>query len=183
MYIGNNPSAKRSQSELSQAFLRLLNQYPFSEITITMICQEALISRQTFYQIFENKEEIIKYLITNDYSDFEEGILKRQNISLEEFAEYTFSFFFNKKTLLNLLIKNHLQHFFIEEIQNKLTKVLRLFKSDNIKLEDSTYAFFVGGLSAMILYQIEHDEVEKIHVNAVAFSNILGNPNIILNQC
>lgn len=182
MYTGNNPSAKRSQSELSQAFLRLLSQYSFSEITITMICQEAVLSRQTFYQMFNGKDEIIRYLIINDYGDFEEGILKKENINLEEFAEYTFTFFFNKKTLLKLLIQQGLQHLFIEEVQNKLAKVLRLFKHDNIELESSIYAFLVGGLSAMILHQIEHDDIDKIHHNAVTFSNLLGNPHITLNK-
>ena len=79
MYIGNNPSALRSQQELSQAFLLLMRQYTFQEVTITMICQEARLSRQTFYQMFTSKEDTIRFLIRSPMSNLKTNCASTEN--------------------------------------------------------------------------------------------------------
>ncbi len=43
-----------------------------TDITIKNICREADLSRQTFYQIFESKDEVIEYLFSELFSEFEE---------------------------------------------------------------------------------------------------------------
>ena len=61
MYSGSNITARHSMSDLSNALFHLLHQYKYNEITITMICQEAQISRQTFYKLFKNKKGVVQY--------------------------------------------------------------------------------------------------------------------------
>lgn len=178
MYSGTNITAIRSMTDLSQAIFTLLKKYNYNEITITMICQEACISRQTFYKLFNDKKEIIHYLITSNYQDFEHGVIDRKELNLREFTEYTFLFFWDKKELIDLLIHQELEHYFLEEIRGKLSEVLLLFQASPLSYSKPIYNFFTGGLSSMILYQIGHDKKENVRNVAKEFSDMLGNPTL-----
>ena len=59
MYQGKNPTALQSQNLITEALLALMEEEPFQKITIKAVCAHAGVSRQTFYSLFENKEEVI----------------------------------------------------------------------------------------------------------------------------
>ncbi|KRK39862.1 TetR/AcrR family transcriptional regulator [Loigolactobacillus bifermentans] len=61
IYTGHNPSALRSRDLLVSALFQLLKTNSFAEITVRQLTQEAQLSRQTFYQIFSNKTEIVQF--------------------------------------------------------------------------------------------------------------------------
>ena len=64
MYCGNNKIALASQKQIMNAFLNLLEMQSFSNISISKICNEAGVSRQTFYKLYESKENVIIDLLT-----------------------------------------------------------------------------------------------------------------------
>ena len=70
MYSGNNPSALRSMEWLRQALLQLLDEKKYSQLTIKEICRRADLSRQTFYQIFDSKDEIMQYHFSILFQEF-----------------------------------------------------------------------------------------------------------------
>ena len=59
MYYGTNPTALQSQKMLINALLELMEKKEFSKISIKELCSTALVSRQTFYTLFDGKEEVI----------------------------------------------------------------------------------------------------------------------------
>ncbi len=62
MYARNeNQQAERSRRIICDALLALMERHPFADITITMICREAQVVRQTYYRNFEFKEDILDY--------------------------------------------------------------------------------------------------------------------------
>lgn len=63
MYQGKNKTACASQRAITDAFFRLLKDQSFDDISISEICKEAGVSRQTFYTLFEKKENILLYEI------------------------------------------------------------------------------------------------------------------------
>ena len=67
MYCGSNPTARLSQRQLAQAMFRLLEAKPFSAITVSELCRAAAVSRQTFYSLFDSKESVITYTLTEYY--------------------------------------------------------------------------------------------------------------------
>lgn len=67
MYCGTNPTALKSQQWLTDSLISLMNEKPYSQITIGEICKRADLSRQTFYNFFDAKEEIIHFYIRNKY--------------------------------------------------------------------------------------------------------------------
>ena len=67
MYCGNNKTARTSQKNIACALLDLLKEKPFSRISVSELCKEAGISRQTFYSLFKSKDNVITYIFQEDY--------------------------------------------------------------------------------------------------------------------
>ena len=64
MYCGSNPTARLSQRQLAEALFRLLEEKPFSAISVSELCRAAAVSRQTFYSLFESKENVVAFTLT-----------------------------------------------------------------------------------------------------------------------
>lgn len=182
MYIGKNPSALRSQQKLAHALLNLMQQYTFEEITITMICQEAKLSRQTFYQIFASKENAIRFLIRTSYEEFENELRQYGKLTIAQLAEYTFLSFDRNRDFVTLLLQNHLQFLLVEEFQSVLPRILTMSLNNSEAIQDrAVLSFLSGGVCSMILYQIEHQTQAQAHLSAIAFSKMFDENAITLH--
>ncbi len=106
MYLGNNPSALRSRREIVQAFLSLLSKYPLEKITIKQIMDMTGLSRQTFYQIFNDKEEILEYYLDTLFEDFIAHTEQHQIKNLCGASKLFFAFFQEYKQIFGLIIQN-----------------------------------------------------------------------------
>lgn len=63
---------------------KLRQKYPFEDITIRMICEEAGISTGMFYRNFDRKSDILPYYYEKALSDYKDDIENDKNSSLEE---------------------------------------------------------------------------------------------------
>ena len=62
----------RSKESIAAAMFRLMSCDSYQLLTITQICQEADISRQTFYHHFKEKEEILEYYLYSRFFTYTE---------------------------------------------------------------------------------------------------------------
>lgn len=182
MYQGNNPAALRLQELLAQGMLKLLGQYAFPEITVTMICQEAAVSRQTFYKVFGSKEEVIRYAITSDFDPLQERIKARHSYGLEEFSLQAVTFFYPKRQLINYIIRDNLEQLFLDSVQKSLRSVLLLLDNSEMPLQEPLYSFFAAGLSSLFLYELAHWDEERLKADVKNFSTFLGNPKLLVKR-
>ena len=53
---------------ITAAAIRLFRENGFDEVSVNDICQEAGIARSSFYRVFSNKKEIIRYVLENTQS-------------------------------------------------------------------------------------------------------------------
>ena len=67
MYVGNNATAIRSQKWIVDSLLSLMEQKSYAEITVRDICKSADLSRQTFYNVFDSKDEVLCFRLRNEY--------------------------------------------------------------------------------------------------------------------
>ena len=92
MYCGNNKTALASQRQIAEALLQLLDGQPYGDISVSAICKQADVSRQTFYSLFQSKENVITFALRNDccYSDrtHEEARPCSFQQICEEFSQY-----------------------------------------------------------------------------------------------
>ena len=61
---------QKTHMALTDAFLSLLNQKRFDNITVAEICDNAMVRRATFYKHFGDKYEFFTYTIRKIKEDF-----------------------------------------------------------------------------------------------------------------
>ena len=111
MYKGSNRSALLSQQLIAEAMLRLLEEKSFQDISISDLCREAQVSRQTFYSLFGSKESVIIYELHNSclYTPSENNGESRAEVFRRFCTEYS-KYIINKKHIISLLVKNDMMH-------------------------------------------------------------------------
>ena len=56
---------QKTQVSLVRALRQLMQRYPWSRVSVAMICQEANLARSTYYAHFANKQELLELSIAN----------------------------------------------------------------------------------------------------------------------
>ena len=69
MYCGSNKTARQSQRQIAGAMMALIREKPFAQITISELCKEAGISRQTFYSLFTSRENVMVFTLQEQYCE------------------------------------------------------------------------------------------------------------------
>lgn len=59
----NTKTTERAKKNISSAFLQILLEKDFEEVSITNICEKAMITRATFYKYFDGKYDIADFAI------------------------------------------------------------------------------------------------------------------------
>lgn len=67
MYCGRNKTALASQRQIAGAMMALIQEKPFAQITVSELCKEAGISRQTFYSLFTSRENVMVFTLQAQY--------------------------------------------------------------------------------------------------------------------
>jgi len=62
-YRGANPSALRSRGEITATFMKLLETRSLADLSVKQIMDATDLTRQTYYQIFDSKEDILEYYL------------------------------------------------------------------------------------------------------------------------
>lgn len=125
MYDGNNPTALKSQQWLTENLLDLMEEKPYTEISIMDICKKADLSRQTFYNYFDSKDELFRFLLRSTY---EEKLLSLDTIPSSNEAISTFvTTMKDNSRLVSAIVKNNMGNLVSDEIFKSITKFLNKF--------------------------------------------------------
>lgn len=57
--MGRSKRVLQSAEMIQSALFAMLKQYPYSDITISALCAQATVSRNTFYRIYKSKDEAL----------------------------------------------------------------------------------------------------------------------------
>jgi Transcriptional regulator len=82
----------KKQSDIFEAAKKLFYKFGVKKITIEEICEEAKVSKMTFYKYYPNKTELVKTVIDNYYFDGLEKyeVMMQSDIPTEEKIRKTF---------------------------------------------------------------------------------------------
>lgn len=157
MYHGTNPSALRSMEWLRAALLELLDEKKYSQITIKEICSRADLSRQTFYQIFDSKDEVMQYHFSILFHEFATECDSFQNITILKITYHFFQFFYEHRDFVEILISNNLTFLLERQFEIYLKKIdLYLPVSNSDAHPDYTTAYVAGALTQILIHWFEH---------------------------
>lgn len=103
-----NPISVRSKRLITDALVALMEEKPFSKISIRDIVEKAGLTRQTFYHNFESKEEVLTHKSDELFDDFFQFLTDNQVTDLEGVICLYFRYWQDNDEFIKLLIKNNL---------------------------------------------------------------------------
>jgi AcrR family transcriptional regulator len=168
MYDGNNPTALKSQQWLTENLLDLMEEKPYEEISIMDICKKADLSRQTFYNYFESKEELFRYLLRSTYDS------KLNSLETIPTSKDAISIFVNtakeNDRLVSAIVKNNMGNIVSDEIFQSITRFLNKFIPNFSNQQHFNYyvVLLSGSLTHFMTYYArnnsEMSELEMTHI-------------------
>ena len=176
MYRGNNVTALQSQRWLRDALIDLMNEKAYPSITIADICKHADLSRQTFYNVFDNKDEVIRFCLRENYEKQFRMLENQETLSVKEMVDAFISVLNENKMLLNDIVNNNLENLLADE----LTQCITLFAGKFVRKEQQDELFpyseimLSGALGQLLVYWIRQDNPISTKKMAILITNFLN---------
>lgn len=164
MLESNNPSAIRSQKEITEALIGLMRIYPYDEISVKQILLESKLARKTFYRNFESKDDVLLSLIRAIFREYFIVV----DSGTVDVLDTIFSFAVRNRELLILLNRNNMLHLVLQCMNENIVLHKTGQVSDNNPFVllfdglDSEYliALNIGAVWNVITLWI-HDEMKE----------------------
>lgn len=157
MYQGDNPIAQQSINWLTEAVFLLMKKKPYCDIRIKDICNKAGLSRQTFYNVFDEKDDIMRYFLRKK---LKESVIRpgrqREKMSLEELLKFYSKCFSNNIDLYRIYIKHDLEDMLSEEISLIVSEGLENVFSTTVAPMKAYYiSYLSGAFSSSLFYWLK----------------------------
>lgn len=171
MYSGKNPKALLSVNLITSAFLSELQVHPYQEINIKSLCKRADISRQTFYNVFESKEEVLRKCIGQIFEEILEMYESVETITARESIEAFVQAFFKNREFMDLIIQNDLEAVLTEEFVYAITDLSQLYQGEKVPYLDYQLEFYAGGLTQILIHWMK----DSNRITAETLIDLLAN--------
>ena len=186
MKKSQNPSAVRSRQEISTALLKLMQEYPYAEISVKQIIMETSLARKTFYLNFRSKDDVLESILNELIREYTEALSKANEeknpagtkyldeaISVDTITNplsVIFSFCDKNKDLLSLLHKNKMLYLLLlrlNEFLPEYSKTEDMSSNPFVKLmgelePDYLIAFNVGAIWNVLFKWIDRGMVDSL---------------------
>lgn len=155
MYQGSNLTAVESMDAIADAFEDLLRTNSFAEITVKELCAHADRSRQTFYQLFSSKEDILAWRFENLFAEFSATLPDTPTLHTLTLA--FFRYWRAHASFLGILADNQLYHLMGVAFEGFLVKIEGFAEAVRGIKNEAYIASGVAGLLANLLLRWHAD--------------------------
>lgn len=132
----------KSKNAIKNAFLDLMEEKGYANITITDIAKRAMINRKTFYIHFETKEALYNSISNELLSILSPTLNKLQNLDGKEQRQYVINMllhFKEHKDIFNILVKDKTNPDFLNKLKEKLKYDLFSISQINKRTEGTNF--------------------------------------------
>lgn len=139
------------QSCLYEALIKLMQKKNFAEISVSELCQEAGVSRMTYYRSYNTKEDILRQHLEECFGRFLVQLETTTNMSFYEVSVRFFEFWQEEELdFLKVLIDSELAMNLMDMFYEYLEVI---YKSLDLKNEVPSFAksFLAGGLYKLLI--------------------------------
>jgi AcrR family transcriptional regulator len=163
MYAMNdNSQAVESRNKVKDALLTLMKQYPYKDITITQICQEAQIVRQTYYRNFDSKDDILEFYLDNMVQQYSDIYYNSEDVNtqLKNFFEYMLA----HREFLCLASENNLFFMINKAITKNIEKFLNMKQLATVskpRFEIYIKGFIASTLCSLLSLWVKNEFIES----------------------
>jgi len=148
---------RKTKEKLHNSLIELLKQKPLIDISVTALCKDAGIDRNTFYSHYSNTSEVLAEILDGYKREALENIRKNlPNFDFEKMLLETCLLIYKYRDLSGLLYNDSLGTHYLFELINRCNETcLPIFIQQNpaADLEKLTFAnrFATGGATILLL--------------------------------
>lgn len=174
MYTGNNPIALQSQKMITDALLGLMEQKQFSKIQIKELCEFAQVSRQTFYSLYDNKEQVLELFFDQIFVEYIEKAKTFDKISVSLICSSSITYLMKYSHFINLLVTNNLNYIMTQKIEQYLLEFSNIISVNKPQNHDYGIAFLSSALVGVIGKYIQNNQFNNAKEISDLIENILS---------
>ena len=160
MYSGDNKTALASQKTIADTLIELLKIKPYSDISISELCKESKVSRQTFYKLFKSKENVIAYELKKYYQFSLETQSDKEIITLKEICYYCSLYIKENYEFIKLIVLNGLTDILYECLYEGFISCKRIISKEHEDKRNYIATFAAGGLTSIIKNYVKEDRFD-----------------------
>lgn len=159
----NNPVAIRSQNLICESFLEILSEKPYDKITITEVCKNANLVRETFYRNFSSKKAVVKRILDYKFEELYELNSADPSHDMDRIFINYFSYWKEEKDFLYLLINNQLFQIMLsktlELVYIKIDEIIG--NRENEKTKKYIASLYSGAINNLLYSWVKNDFEEN----------------------
>ena len=165
------------QRQLEHCFLELLQQIPYSQISISQICDTAGLSRKSFYRYFSNKEGCLCALLDHTIMDGASSYIPHKQVSTA-FFDCFFQFWEQQAPLLDVLQRDGLEvklvqrmMTYVTEEEHQLRNYLGVYREDSFEYT----SYIISGIMGLVISWHHNGHTKTSHQMALILERLLKN--------
>lgn len=172
------------QQILEGKLFALMQEIPYAEISVRRLCEDAGISRKTFYRLYENKDDVLMALIDRTYRNYLHFEMPKAQMvpGISENLQTFFWYWKERCFLLDVLKANHKSSLMIERsvahVQNEESAILHAIGAEKPFSSREKTLFFVSGCMSLVVDWHETGYRKSVAEMAEIFYELLTTPPV-----
>ena len=155
MYEGNNPKALLSIRLITEGFLKELQKKPYDQIHVRDLCRTADVSRHTFYNIFQTKEDVLRKCINGIFDAISIRWSATGFPDAKQSIHIFVETFYENREFMDLLIRDRLENILAEEFVYAISGLSQMGEHRPQTHLDYHFAFYAGGLTSVLVHWMQ----------------------------
>lgn len=163
---------ERTLKNLSSALVELLHEKTLEQISVSELCDRAMVRRATFYRHFKDKNDLLEYVVRQRREKIAERTMNApEGVSLETYCHIMSKELVKLVSEHRIILEHHRLSFTFaqevnvvaDEIGRELSKRIALSKgfSEPTPEISITAAFYASGLMAAIRWWVNEDSTHN----------------------
>ena len=164
-----DPRQRKTRALLVKALAELMEERPFSELSVVDICSRAMVHRTTFYAHFNDKRELLSYLLSQLERECVETCLPKEEMtSPKEYfltaVKNALGFFQDRRSLYLACLNSGMEaevHVLSDRAAQELCRRLSqpAFRDAAHEVDPQIAArFYIGAVLALIRWWLTNDD-------------------------
>ena len=150
MYRGRNKIAHGSQRQIADAMVALLQEKPYAGITVCELCRHSHVSRQTFYSLFDSKDDVICYALeTSCVFEPSSCSVEGKDCCLHSISQAFSHYIHEQQEFLQLLVDNGIIYFMQESLMDSFLSCSRFCGGESESYRRYLADFLASGLTGI----------------------------------
>lgn len=156
------PYSNITKHALAEALRKLLEQMPFSKISVSHICKECGMNRKSFYYHFQDKYDLVNWIFDTEIEEVLSGLPSQEQCFSWKVVEVLCEYFYEHRAFYSKVFQIEGQNSLMEHFRESLIPVNRWFlknmQMDDRENEDFYIHFYSDAMMAALVRWLEEKE-------------------------